>query len=637
MENKFQFSHIDHVEILTFDPSMEHFRKLMIENSLNSAATIREIIQNALDAKDPEKEGPVKVDFTVSEIETDQLKIPGIAEVFQHIKNLKPGNAYTEETVDHMKKQEMLKKVRVLTAEDSNTRGLTGADDMNGTYPVYAFNKGLHAEHDDSRTEKTRGGSHGVGKIANNAASDIHLMYFANCDEEGNQHIGGAVQLFDHMIDGQGYRGTGHYAGVDSERNLTAYTNHHPHPIFNKETRGLKIIIPYLRKELSDEKDLVKSIVNNFFVAIIDNKLEVTLEINGKAIEINNEGLDAVIDNYYPTELEKMKDDLLPLYVKTYRLAEPREFKVELYKKYNNETFNFQLYYFDDNEKIPTGRTAVIRSMGMKIEDKKVKGHVRTPYNAVLIGGAEEDEYLKTLENESHTVLSEESIRDPEEKGKAKNFINALERKLKETIEESQKEKIKTDGEIDTSSLIYDLNWQFEEQMEKNSKKVQITGDTRVVIQPEKERRDRGETGSTGQKKSSPTGRKRKARKKQPDPDREREVIEYVLAPEVVNRAVLEDEEYLSFNFNEVEGADKWEEFNLVMKMVNGNGDVLKEGFRLTDMYKSISLQNKVSLDFNASHIFDIPVSDGEVMLKMTKGMHYNPNLKFIYEVEVSQ
>lgn len=81
MENKFQFSHIDHVEILTFDPSMEHFRKLMIENSLNSAATIREIIQNALDAKDPEKEGPVKVDFTVSEIETDQLKIPGIAEL----------------------------------------------------------------------------------------------------------------------------------------------------------------------------------------------------------------------------------------------------------------------------------------------------------------------------------------------------------------------------------------------------------------------------------------------------------------------------------------------------------------------------------------------------------------------------
>ena len=47
MENKFQFSHIDHVEILTFDPSMEHFRKLMIENSVNSAATIREIIQNA--------------------------------------------------------------------------------------------------------------------------------------------------------------------------------------------------------------------------------------------------------------------------------------------------------------------------------------------------------------------------------------------------------------------------------------------------------------------------------------------------------------------------------------------------------------------------------------------------------------
>ncbi len=42
---------------------------------------------------------------------------------------------------------------------------------------------------EDNETENMRGGSHGVGKIACNAASDIYMMFFANCDETGKQHI----------------------------------------------------------------------------------------------------------------------------------------------------------------------------------------------------------------------------------------------------------------------------------------------------------------------------------------------------------------------------------------------------------------------------------------------------------------
>lgn len=635
MIKNFQFSHIDHVEIRTFDPSMEHFRKLMIEDSLNAEATIREIIQNALDARNHDNQGPVKVDFTVSTI--DRSDIPGIEEVFRHIDHLEPGNTYTEATVEHMKSQKHLNKVRVLTADDSNTKGLTGAEDMQGTYPVYAFNKGVHAEHEDSATEKTRGGSHGVGKIANNAASDIHLMYFANCDAEGNQHLGGSVQLFDHMIDGQGYRGTGHYADVDGGGNFTAFLNTHPHPAFNKESRGLKIIIPYLREEMDQEKDMIKSIVNNFFVAIIDDNLEVSLEMDGKKVEISSESLDSVIRDYYPAELEDMKNDFLPMYVKTYRNMEPQKFTIVLPKKYNRETFNFDLYYFDDNEDIPTGRTAIVRSVGMKIEDKKVTSHVRTPYNAVLIGGAHEDEYIKSLENESHTALSADSIRDPEEKKKAKSFINAINRNLRKVIEESQKEKFETDGEIDTSDLIYEMNWQFNEQIDKDSKKVQLTNDVNVILEPEKEKRKPGKKGSSSNQESTLSKRKRKPRKKQPDPENERRVVDYVLPPAVVNRAVLQDEEYISFNFNDIEGAGKWQEINLTMKVVNGNGDVVQEGFQLTDMYENISVQDQGSLDFDTSYISEIPLSEGEVMLKMTKGKYYNPNLKFIYQVEVRQ
>lgn len=37
-------------------------------------------------------------------------------------------------------------------------------------------------------------------KIASNAVSDLHMMYFANCDEEGNKHLGATVQLIEHKL-----------------------------------------------------------------------------------------------------------------------------------------------------------------------------------------------------------------------------------------------------------------------------------------------------------------------------------------------------------------------------------------------------------------------------------------------------
>ncbi|MNW70010.1 hypothetical protein D3C74_491740 [compost metagenome] len=48
---------------------------------------------------------------------------------------------------------------------------------------IYAYNKGVHLEKSDESIETSRGGSHGVGKIASNAAFDLHLMHFANCDK----------------------------------------------------------------------------------------------------------------------------------------------------------------------------------------------------------------------------------------------------------------------------------------------------------------------------------------------------------------------------------------------------------------------------------------------------------------------
>lgn len=634
----FHFSKVDHAEIFTFDPSLERFRQQMIADGDDAEGTIREIIQNSLDAKNHDIKEPVKISLTVTEVNKED--IPGIDDVFEHIQSLKPGNNYTTETVTHMKSKKTQQLVDVLTASDSNTKGLDGAGAKeNSTYSVYAYNKGVHLRHEDIGTEKTRGGSHGVGKIANNAASEIHLMFFANCDKFGNKHLGGSVQLFDHVIGNQSYRGTGHYALLDQKDNFVPRINAHPSSVFQKNNRGLKIIIPYLRDELTKEESLVKAVCNNFFIAIVEANLEVSLDIKGKEVIITKDTLANIIKQYYTSKVNEMKNDFLPLYFYTYLNAEPQKLQVILPKKYDSQTYNFDLYFFDDNEEIPAGRTAIVRSVGMKIEDRKVPSHVRTPYNAVLIGGPEEDEYLKSLENESHTALSNELIRDPKKKLKARHFLSRLNRELKEVIEKSQSEKFSPDGEIDTSDLIYELNWEFDGQINKDSEKIELADKTNLEIDNKKERRKKPNTDN-GEKEEDKEGKKRKKRrprKKQPDHDKQQEVINYILPPASVSRAVVDKEEFITFNFDEIEGAEGWSKVNLGIKLINGQGEEIDEGISLRELYTDIvEITNGESrIKFDEAKIYDIPVEEGYTLLTLMTGPKYNPNLKFLYKVEV--
>lgn len=213
MNKSFYFAQIANTETQTFDNSLEHF------HSVGMSGTIRENIQNSIDARLVDNDDPVEITIVLDKINKSEL--PGIEEIEQRIHALEGGNSYTQETIEHMKKALESTEVPVLTFEDSNTKGLSGADalDENTTYKVFAYKKGVHHQESDNDLEITRGGSHGVGKIANNAASDIHLMYFANCDEAGNEHLGGTVHLIEHRLLNESYRSTGYFAKMDEKSN----------------------------------------------------------------------------------------------------------------------------------------------------------------------------------------------------------------------------------------------------------------------------------------------------------------------------------------------------------------------------------------------------------------------------------
>ena len=284
------------------------------------------------------------------------------------------------------------------------------------------------------------------------------MMYFANCDEEGNKHLGGTVQLIEHKYEDNYYRSTGYF--TDSKNIDSKTTKFYPYEnnfdkVFAKDTRGLKIIIPFLRDQFNKEDEILKSVCDSFFIAILQEKLEVI--INDKII--NSKTIKKYITDkkYYIQKVEEVKDEFTPLYFDTYTKIKPKKLEI----KDRSQSYNFNLY-FNYDTKIPKGRVAIVRTIGMKIEDKKIKNNVKKPFNAVLIPESiSEDAFLKSLENESHTELSFEHIKDQNLQKNAKTFINNISKEIAKVIEEAIKNNNPTDGVMDTRDVLYEVQTQF--------------------------------------------------------------------------------------------------------------------------------------------------------------------------------
>ncbi|WP_404469631.1 hypothetical protein [Sutcliffiella horikoshii] len=630
-----KFSPIPNIEESNFNKILERFYDMGVEG------LTRENTQNAMDGRLLGFDGPVVLTIRTGSIKKSD--VPGIDEVIDRILCLEGRNSYTKEAIQHMKNKINQEEIRYISFEDYNTRGLTGAKNGQSgspkdTWGIYAYNKGVHFEESDSAVETSRGGSHGVGKIASNAASDINLMYFANCDEFGDKHLGGTVQLIEHVYEDQCYRSTGYFTDIEfldeSKSKFYPYENHF-HPVFEKKTRGLKIIIPFLRDEFDNEDEIIKSVCDSFFVSILRGKLEVI--VNDE--KITRDTLPQYVKNprYYNQDITEAKKEFTPLYLDTYLSKEPQELEVSDGVK----EFRFKLYFRYD-EDIPKGRVAVVRTIGMKIEDFRVTSNVNKPFNAVLIGNADEDAYLKSLENESHTKLSSEHIKDPELKKRAKRFINNLSKEIAKIIEAALKEHNSIDGKMDTKDILYIMETQFKKELSDSMGTVMITNGKPVVKAkidvPKKEKRKKGE----GRKQDPPTKKRDPLkRQKRQDSDNGTETEEqtrtkYSANPNMVERIILGNREILKFDFTQSDQITNETSCDISFSIIDGMGVEYSNEFKIRDNFSTIAdLNSGVNYDFTDNVIKNVRITNGVAELQMQLKGSYNKSLKFVYYVEV--
>jgi hypothetical protein len=634
-QDKWKFSPIPNIEESNFNKSLERFYDLGV------SGLVRENIQNSLDGRLLDYDGPVVLKIETGTIHKDY--IPGIDEVRERILKLEGRNTYTNETISHMKNKLDQDEIRYISFEDINTRGLTGAKNgqsgsKKDTWGIYAYNKGVHFEEDNAAVEVSRGGSHGIGKIASNAASDIHVMYFANCDASGEQHLGGTVQLIEHVHNGQAFRSTGYFTAVkweDNNSKFYPYENNF-HKVFKKDTRGLKIIIPYFREEYDDEIAIVRSICDSFFISILKNKLEV--HVNDKKIT-KDTILQYVKDqNYYNQDITEAKKEFTPLYLDTYMETSAREIKVSNGEK----DFHFHLYFRYD-ERIPKGRVAIVRTIGMKIEDFIVTANATKPFNAVLIGGPNEDSYLKSLENESHTQLSKDHFSDRNLKRLATRFINNLSKEIAKVIEEAMKENNPTDGLMDTQDILYVVETQFKKDLENSLGTVKINEGQSLVKsttrQSQKEKRGPKENRGSDSKKSS-TNRKRDPLKRQKSNeninDNQEGKERYSAHPDMVERIILDNQELIKFDFTQSDQLAGENTCNISLSIIDGMGVEYADEFQIQNSYQGIVDMNAgEKCSYRKNVINKVQIKDGIAQLQLSLRNSFNRSLKFVYYVEV--
>ena len=637
MSNLWKFSSIPCIEESTFNKILERFYNFGI------SGLVRENIQNSLDGKIPGETKPVVVTIKTGTIKKEN--IPGLEEIKNRINCLEGRNSYTKETIQHMKNKMNDEIINYISFEDYNTKGLKGAKNgqstnKEDTWSIYAYNKGVHTEEEDETLEKSRGGSHGIGKIASNAASELYMMYFANCDEEGNKHLGGTVQLIEHKYEDNYYRSTGYF--TDSKNIDSKTTKFYPYEnnfdkVFAKDTRGLKIIIPFLRDQFNKEDEILKSVCDSFFIAILQEKLEVI--INDKII--NSKTIKKYITDkkYYIQKVEEVKDEFTPLYFDTYTKIKP----IKLEIKDRSQSYNFNLY-FNYDTKIPKGRVAIVRTIGMKIEDKKIKNNVKKPFNAVLIPESiSEDAFLKSLENESHTELSFEHIKDQGLQKNAKTFINNISKEIAKVIEEAIKNNNPTDGVMDTRDVLYEVQTQFKKDLLQSAPTVKLNKgkgkeeNTIVKVKPEiPKKKDPKDPQKDKTPKDPKEKKKREAKKVKEKGEKKENAITYKAPADIVERVIISNKEYVKFDFTDTDDLKKSKTCDISLNVVDGMGQECIGEFSMKDSYEYIldkSTGDKLKIEENL--IKDVKINKGLAQIELKLKEQYNKALKFVYYVEV--
>ena len=429
-------------------------------NPIESLA--REINQNSLDAARSDIDEPVEVHFECYDVPRVQFPFEDkFKNILKACKDYWISNSdakeFFEKALDVVKKE----KIRVLKVSDYNTTGLTGSEGNPTNSNWHSLIKSVGSSNKSSGA----GGSFGIGKHAPFACSYLRTVFYGTKDYEGKRAFQGVAKLVTHENNEENLtQGTGYFGIVDQNRPIKDFTK--LDDWFCRSEIGTDIFIPGFKGGEEWETEIIKSVLENFLVAIKEERLVVKV---GEII-IDSDNLSSLLKQY----IEEDSDYLADKYYKSMLSSDNY-----IFNEKNFEDLGAVKLYILPEKDYPK-RVAMVRSTGMKIFDK---GHFHTPlkFAGVMIAeGKELNEFLRSLEPPSHNTWQPDRHENPKYAKKIRrklySWINEMVKSIseKEDVEELDVEGMSQylPDDLDDNAAGEDEDI---EDIEKTTKKIEIT------------------------------------------------------------------------------------------------------------------------------------------------------------------
>lgn len=359
----------------------------------------RESIQNIIDAHDPRQKGPAVAVFEVTERQPDQLLLNSTyKKVLTGCRDFNKNNKDAVQFYNSaLFKIEHNHFIRVLRIRDYNTVGLTGEDeDRDGNY--FQLMKAVG----DSSKSGSKGGSFGLGKGAYYAASSFRTICVSSMHDKDKYVFQGKARLSSYrdpasyeMMQGNGCFGLPE--GQKPVRDLSMIP-----ASFRRDEMGTDFyVLGFIDDEEKWQKQMMKSVLNNFWYTISRGNLEVTIGHQA----VNRSNLEMYLKEHFDeSQPDKNKIPNPWPYYLAYTSSEHKVF---------NETLpvlgKVKLYVLmkDDYPQ----KVVYMRQTGMVIQKKGI-GSVN-PYVAVFVCDDDEGNLiLRKMENPEHNEWNKENAQE---------------------------------------------------------------------------------------------------------------------------------------------------------------------------------------------------------------------------------
>ncbi len=391
---------------------------------------VREAIQNSLDAVNDHR-SPVEMNFHYFDL--DRSQFPNLFQIEEHIKqslDYYKNNSdakrlfgdmlkYLDESMFGM----ILPQIACLKISDSNTLGMHYIEG-NTESPFYAF---LRAAGVSLKLMGGSGGSFGFGKGAYFALSPLKTLVVSSMDQKGNVYFEGATRLTTHKNErGDKLTAYGFYDSNNGQPNIDI--NQIPE-LFRRTETGTDINIIGLWPEVDRQRLMVKSVLNNFWLSILEDKLVVKID----DLTVSRDNLEQVIEEYFSNEYERGNAGDIELWnPKPYFKAVRYTGASDQFKLFSDEldtVGKVKLYVY--LEKGLPNRTSYFRSPKMVVYKQTrniIKGYV-----AVFVCDNEKgNEILRLMENPSHSVWDPSN--SPKDEGKKNKVAERAEKEINDFV-----------------------------------------------------------------------------------------------------------------------------------------------------------------------------------------------------------